>query len=203
MPEISSILIHLFVIFLAAKLAGELFERVGQPPGVGELLAGVLIGPHALGLIGTPAGALVAAFHGDAGAAAEGLRLVYHVLAELGVIILLFYVGLETRVSDLLRVGTRAFVVAVLGIALPFVFGLVFMVLQPTERLTDAFTATTLVATSVGITARVMRDLGVLGTREAQIILGAAVLDDVLAMLLLATVAALSGGEPGPGAEPW
>jgi Kef-type K+ transport system membrane component KefB len=78
------------------------------------------------------------------------------------------------------------------------------MVLQPTGRPTDAFTATTLVATSVGITARVMRDLGVLGTREAQIILGAAVVDDVLAMLLLAAVAALSGDEPGgEGAEPW
>src|ERR671933_380118 len=158
MPEISSILIDLFLIFLAAKLAGELFERLGQPPVVGELLAGVLIGPHALGLIGTPAAELVTAFHGDAAAAAEGL---------------------------------------------PFVFGLVFMVLQPTERLTDAFTATTLVATSVGITARVMRDLGVLGTREAQIILGAAVIDDVLAMLLLAAVAALSASETGGAGGPW
>ena len=203
MPEISSIIIDLFLILLAAKVGGELFERLRQPPVVGELLAGVLIGPHALGLIGTPAEALVAAFHGDAGAAAEGLRLVYHVLAEVGVIILLLYVGLETRVSDLLSVGPRALLVAVLGIALPFVFGLVFMVLQPTERLTDAFTATTLVATSVGITARVMRDLGVLGTREAQIILGAAVIDDVLAMLLLAAVAALSAGEAGRGGGPW
>jgi Kef-type K+ transport system membrane component KefB len=127
---------------------------------------------------------------------------VHHVLAELGVIILLFYVGLETRVSDLLRVGPRALLVAVLGIVLPFVFGLEFMVLQPTERLTDAFTATTLVATSVGITARVMRDLNVLGTREAKIILGAAVIDDVLAMLLLATVVAL-GTQQTDGAESW
>ena len=204
MAELSSILVDLFVIFLAAKVAAELLQRLGQAPVIGELLAGVLIGPHALGLIGAPGAALIGTFHGEASAAAEALRLVYHVLAELGVVILLFYVGLETRVSDLLRVGPRALLVAVLGIGLPFVFGLGFMVLQPTERLTDAFTATTLVATSVGITARVMRDLGVLGTREAQIILGAAVIDDVLAMLLLATVAALSGGGPGgAGAEPW
>jgi Kef-type K+ transport system membrane component KefB len=204
LPEISSILVDLFVIFLAAKLAGELLERIGQPPVIGELLAGVLIGPHALGLIGPPSLALVGAFQGDTAAATQALHLVYQVLAELGVIVLLFYVGLETRVSDLLRVGRRAVVVAVLGIAFPFVFGLVFMVLQPTERLTDAFTATTLVATSVGITARVMRDLGVLGTRESQIILGAAVIDDVLAMLLLATVVALSTGDAGGAAgEPW
>src|ERR687885_286392 len=203
MAELSSILVDLFVIFLAAKVAAELLQRLGQAPVIGELLAGVLIGPHALGLIGAPGAALIAAFHGEAGAAAEALRLVYHVVAELGVIILLFYVGLETRVSDLLRVGPRALLVAVLGIVLPFVFGLGFMVLQPTERLTDAFTATTLVATSVGITARVMRDLGVLGTREAQIILGAAVIDDVLAMLLLAAVAALSAGETGGAGGPW
>src|SRR5919199_439706 len=182
----SSILVDLFLIFLAAKVAGELLERLGQPPVIGELLAGVLIGPHALGLLGAPSAALVGAFHGDGGSATEALRLAYHVLAELGVIILLFYVGLETRVSDLLSVGPRALLVAVLGIALPFAFGLVFMVLQPTERLTDAFTATTLVATSVGITARVMRDLGVLGTREAQIILGAAIIGAFLAGMVLA-----------------
>src|SRR5689334_18907734 len=105
MREISSIIVDLFVIFLAAKIAGELLERIGQPPVIGELLAGVLVGPHALQIIGTPGAALLGAFHGDAGAASEALRLVYHVLAELGVIILLFYVGLETRVSDLLRVG--------------------------------------------------------------------------------------------------
>lgn len=200
MSDVASVLIDLFLIFLAAKGAGEVFERLGQPPVIGELLAGVLIGPHALGLLGTPRPGLIAAFHDDPASAAEALRLVYHVVAELGVIVLLFSVGLETRVSDLLRVGPRALLVGVLGIALPFALGLGFMVLQPTQQLTDAFTATALVATSVGITARVMRDLGVLGTVEARIILGAAVIDDILAMLLLAVVVALSGGG---AASPW
>jgi Kef-type K+ transport system membrane component KefB len=194
MSAVGSILIDLFVIFLAAKVAGEVFERLGQPPVIGELLAGVVIGPHALGLLGTARPALVDAFHGDTVASGEALRLVYHVVAELGVIVLLFSVGLETRVSDLLRVGRRALLVGVLGIALPFALGLGFMVLQPTQQLTDAFTATALVATSVGITARVLRDLGAVGTAEARIILGAAVIDDILAMLLLAVVVALTGG---------
>src|SRR5687768_11633681 len=117
LTELASILIDLFVIFLAAKLAGELFERVGQPAVIGELLAGVVIGPHALGLIGVPRAALLNAFHGDAQAAREGLRLVYYVLAELGVVVLLLSVGLETRVSDILGVGRRAALVGVLGIA--------------------------------------------------------------------------------------
>jgi Kef-type K+ transport system membrane component KefB len=198
--EVASVLIDLFLIFLVAKVGGEIFERVKQPPVIGELLAGVLIGPHALGWLGVPREGLVAAFHGDPAAAQEALRLVYHVVAEMGVIILLFYVGLETRVSDLVRVGPRAFLVGVLGIVLPFGLGLGFMTLQPTQQLTDAFTATALVATSVGITARVMRDLGVLDTAEARIILGAAVIDDILAMLLLAIVIAFSSGA---GVSPW
>jgi Kef-type K+ transport system membrane component KefB len=194
MAELSVILLHLFVIYLAAKVAGEVFERLGQPQVIGELLAGVVIGPYALGLIGTPGPGMLAAFHGDPAAAQEGLSLVYRVIAELGVIVLLFSVGLETRVSDLLRVGPRALLVGALGIAVPFGLGLWYMSLQPTQQLTDAFTATSLVATSIGITARVMRDLGVLATTEARIILGAAVIDDILAMLLLAVVVALAGG---------
>src|SRR3954466_2024534 len=115
---VGEIIGHLFVIFAVAKVAGELFQRLRQPPVIGELLAGVLIGPHALGWIGVPGPGLVALFH-DPAAAQEALALVYHALAELGAIFLLFFVGLETRLSDLLRVGARAAVVAVAGVVVP------------------------------------------------------------------------------------
>src|SRR5688572_32905276 len=101
MNEMTALLFDLFVVFLAAKLAAELFERIHQPPVIGELLAGVLIGPYALGLIGTPDDGLLAAFHGDAAAAQEAINLVYHLIAELGVVVLLLFVGLETRLAGI------------------------------------------------------------------------------------------------------
>jgi Kef-type K+ transport system membrane component KefB len=111
------------------------------------------------------------------------------------VIVLLFAVGLETRATDILRVGVRALTVGVLGIIAPFLLGFAFMAATGHPRLESAFVATALVATSVGITARVLQDLGVLRAREARIILGAAVIDDILGLLLLAVVSA--AGERG------
>jgi len=186
---VTGLLVDLFVIFLAAKLAGELFERINQPAVIGELLAGIVIGPAALGLIGTPDAGLIAVFHGDIVAAQEAVNVVYHLMAELGVIVLLFFVGLETRVADVVRVGTRAMAVAVLGVIVPFVlgFGLVGLALGH-PHIEASFVGAALVATSVGITARVLRDLGVIGSIESRIILAAAVIDDILAMVILAVV---------------
>src|SRR5918912_722310 len=127
MSELTQLLIDLFVMFVAAKVAAEVFERVGQPPVIGELLVGALIGPFALGLVGRPDTGLLAAFHDDPASAQEAVSLVYHLVAELGVVVLLFFVGLETRVADILQVGGRAALVAVLGVALPFVLGYVLM----------------------------------------------------------------------------
>ncbi|MHB1132180.1 MAG: cation:proton antiporter [Chloroflexota bacterium] len=193
MNELAPLMFDLFVIFLAAKIAAEVFERIHQPPVIGELLAGVLIGPHALGLIGAPGAALVETFHGDPAAAQEALNLVYHLVAELGVVVLLFFVGLETRFADILRVGGRAGAVAVLGVVIPFVLGYAFAgPFLGRDQITAIFVGAALVATSVGITARVLRDLGVIASRESRIILGAAVIDDILAMIILAVVAGLA-----------
>ena len=177
MEETASVLLDFFIIFVLAKAAAEVFQRLRQPTVIGELLVGVAIGPHALGLVDVP----LLDTHG-------GLSFVYEVMAELGLVVLLFFVGLETRLDDLLRVGRRSLAVAVLGVALPFALGTAFMASTGHPNTEALFVGAALVATSVGITARVLRDLGVLGSKEARIILGAAVADDILALLALTAV---------------
>lgn len=188
MEEITGILLDLFIIFAAAKVAGEFFVRLKQPEIVGEVLAGIIIGPYALGLIGSPDSDLVQLFHGDREAAEEALNITLDVIAGLGVIILLFFVGLKTHVRDLLEVRNRAVAVAILGVVLPFVLGFGLVSATGRSDVESAFVATAMVATSVGITARVLGDIGVIRSTEARVILGAAVVDDVLGLLLLAVV---------------
>jgi Kef-type K+ transport system membrane component KefB len=173
--ESGSVLVDLFVLFAAAKVAGELFEAARQPAVVGELLAGILVGPHVLGWVSAEADVL-------------------DVLAQLGVIILLFTVGLETSVQDLRRVGRLAVSVGVLGVVLPFAAGAGLMLLLGYERLDALFVGAALMATSVGVTARVMRDLGAIASRVARVVLGAAVVDDILAIVVLAVVAGMAAG---------
>ena len=188
MAVTASILADLFILFVAAKSAGIVFRWLRQPAVIGELLVGVAIGPHALGWVGTADTALLGLFHGDPEAANEAVSLTLEVVAELGVIVLLFVVGLETRLSTLLVVGRRAVAVGLLGIVAPFFGGYLFMHFSGAGEVEALFVGVALVATSVGITARVLRDLGALGSREARIVLGAAVIDDILAMILLAVV---------------
>ena len=172
-----AVLIGVAVMLVMAKLAGELFERARQPAVLGELFAGILLG-----------NLVILGFNG-----AEPLKTnaTIAALAELGVIILLFEVGLESDLKEMVEVGWSSLLVAVLGVIAPFFLGWgVSAVFIPDEpRLVHIFIGATLCATSVGITARVFKDLGKLATREARIILGAAVIDDVLGLLILAVVA--------------
>ena len=164
-------------ILLAAKVCGEIFERAGQPSVLGELVGGILLGN--LALLGV--------------SAAEPLKTnaVVAALAEIGVIILLFEVGLESNLGEMLEVGWSSLLVAVAGVVAPFFLGWgVSAYFMPGEaRLAHVFIGATLCATSVGITARVLKDLGKLRARESRIILGAAVIDDVLGLIVLAVVA--------------
>jgi Kef-type K+ transport system membrane component KefB len=166
--------LEMFIVFGAAKLMGELFERLRQPAIVGEILAGLLIGPSVLGWI-KPSDFLGA-------------------LAQLGVMFLLFRVGLEVKSSELLRVGGTATVVAVLGVVVPFLMGWAILLFWGQPQLQAIFTGAAMVATSVGITAQVLASKGLMQLRATKIILAAAVIDDVLGLLVLALVSSLAQG---------
>jgi len=175
MEHSGKVLLELFLMFGAGKLLAEIFERLRQPGVLGELLAGVLLGPSLLNLVHT-----------------NDLTLG---IAEIGAVFLLFTVGLETKPRDLLEVGWTATVVAVSGVILPFVLGLWYMRAEGHTTVESIFVGAAMVATSVGITARVLADLGALATRAARVILAAAVLDDILGLLVLAVVSSLSTGK--------
>ena len=171
------VLLSIAVMLLVAKLGGELFAKLDQPAVLGELIGGIALGALALFGVGW----------------INGLRTdaVVAALAEIGVIILLFEVGLESNVGELMSVGWSSLFVATLGVIAPFLlgWGVAALFLPSESTLAHLFIGATLCATSVGITARVLRDLGKLQTREASIILGAAVIDDVLGLLVLAVIA--------------
>ncbi|MEJ2010438.1 MAG: cation:proton antiporter, partial [Acidobacteriota bacterium] len=175
MEHSGKVLLELFLMFGAGKLLAEIFERLRQPGVLGELLAGVLLGPSLLNLVHT-----------------NDLTLG---IAEIGAVFLLFTVGLETKPRDLLDVGWTASAVAVTGVILPFVLGLWYMSAEGHNTVESIFVGAAMVATSVGITARVLADLGALATRAARVILAAAVLDDILGLLVLAVVSSLSTGK--------
>jgi Kef-type K+ transport system membrane component KefB len=166
----------LAIILGTAKVFGALAQRIGQPAVLGELVAGVVLGTSVLGLVD------------------RGVEVI-HLLAEVGVVILLFEIGLETDLLKLLRVGGAATAVAVVGVVLPFALGYVVCWFLGLTNLVAIVAGAALTATSVGITARVLSDLGRLQEPESQIILGAAVIDDVVGLVILAVVAGMTRGE--------
>ncbi|MDB9347970.1 cation:proton antiporter [Nodularia spumigena] len=204
---LAGVLLSLIVIYLASKIGGELSKMIDLPPVLGELLGGVVVGASALKLVVFP----------DSGAAAsdsiimtilqfinnispEAVTSIFQsqseivsVLAELGVIILLFEIGLESDLKELQKVGFQAVVVACVGVAVPFAAGTTgLMFLFNVPVIPAIFAGAALTATSIGITSKVLSEIGQLKSREGQIIVGAAVIDDILGIIVLAVVASLA-----------
>jgi Kef-type K+ transport system membrane component KefB len=173
--EIGAVLIALVAIFVATKVLGEVAQRVGQPAVLGELIAGILLGGSVLGVV-NPADPVIAT------------------MSELGVVILLFAIGLETELAAIIRVGGAATTVAMAGVAVPFGLGYISAIALGLDPIPALVCAAALCATSVGITARVLSELGWLDTNEGRVILGAAVIDDIIGLIILAVVAAVVGG---------
>ena len=174
--EGGNLLFLIFIIFTSAKIMGELCVRMKMPVIIGEIIAGMLLGTYVLGVIDTSNSVLMS-------------------FAEIGVIFLMFYVGLEIRVKDLFAVGRTAILVGLLGVIFPLLIGFGSMILLGFEIVESLFVATAILATSVGISVKVLHDMGLIKHKVAYIVLGAAVLDDILALLILAIVRGLARGK--------
>ena len=182
--DVARLLLDLLIVLAAARLAAEIAERLRIPAVLGEIAAGVVIGPSVLGLIEVT---------GDRGVSIG-------IIAEIGVLLLLLQVGMEMDVGELSKVGKASLSVAVIGVALPFAGGVIAGVALGEDTKTAIFLGAALTATSVGITARVFGDLRALATSEARIVLGAAVADDVLGLVILTVVVkVVTGGSVGFG----
>jgi Kef-type K+ transport system membrane component KefB len=176
----SDVLLGLFVLFVAAKIGEELARRLGQPAVVGELLGGVIVGPYALGWAQLTEPAAV--------------------FSEFGVVILLFAVGLEVRIDDLLAVGRPAALTAVIGMLLPIAGGYALGIAIGYPSESAIYVGLALAATSIGITSRVLADLGVLDRRFSRVILGAAVIDDILVLIAIGIVEGVTTGDTATSA---
>lgn len=187
-PAPADFFLVIIAILFFAKVFGEAAERVGQPAVLGELVAGLLLGGSMLGIVPSTG----------------GIAEIIHLLAEVGVAILLFEIGLETDLKEMFRVGASSAMVAVVGVAFPFALGFAYWLYADpaigahpagvTHGIVSIFVGATLTATSVGITARVLADLRLMHRAESRIIIGAAVIDDVLGLVILAVVSGLAGG---------
>jgi Kef-type K+ transport system membrane component KefB len=173
--DVASLLIVLAMVLAAAKLLGAAAQRLGQPGVLGELLAGVLLGGSALNVL-------------------HPSEPVMHALSELGVLILLFEIGLHTSLKSLIKVGGTASIVGSVGVVLPFAMGYAVARVLGVAELPAIVCGASLTATSIGISARVLGDLGRLESPEGQVVLGAAVLDDIIGLIILSVVSGLASG---------
>ncbi|MGF1491302.1 MAG: cation:proton antiporter [Microcoleaceae cyanobacterium] len=204
---LGGVLLSLVAIYVASKAGGEFFNWLGFPPVLGELVGGVVVGVSALHLVVFPEGGATATdslvmgiLQATAGLTPEAAPATFeiqsevlNILAELGVIILLFEIGLESNVRELVEVGVQSLIVAVIGVVVPFAAGTAgLMFIFNVNAIPAVFAGAALTATSIGITSRVLTEIGRLSSKEGQIILGAAVIDDVLGIIVLAVVASLA-----------
>jgi len=203
---LAGVLLSLVAIYFASKLFGELCASINLPPVLGDLIGGVVIGVSVLNVLVFPEGGVTAEssvvmnfLQSTADLTAESLEATFaaqseaiSVLSELGVIILLFEIGLESELEELIKYGPQAAIVAIVGVVLPFALGTIgLMSLFSVPAIPSIFAGAALTATSIGITAKVLAEIGKLSSKEGQIIIGAAVLDDVLGIIVLAVVASL------------
>ncbi|WP_413163179.1 cation:proton antiporter [Capilliphycus salinus ALCB114379] len=204
---LTAVLLSLVVVYIASKLGGELSKRLDLPPVLGELIGGVVVGTSALHLLVFPESGATASdsllmtfLQSISDLSPESVTSIFasqsevvSVLAELGVIILLFEIGLESELRELQKVGYQAAVVAVVGVVAPFAAGtLGLMYFFAVPAIPAIFAGAALTATSIGITSKVLSEIGRLKSKEGQIIVGAAVIDDVLGIIVLAVVASLA-----------
>jgi Kef-type K+ transport system membrane component KefB len=204
---LTGVLLSLIVVYIASKVGGEVSRKMDLPPVLGELVAGVIVGASALHLLVFPEGGAEASnsliigllqvinnLTPDAATSIfEAQSEVVSVLAEVGVIILLFEIGLESDLQELKKVGYQATVVACVGVAAPFIAGTVGLIyFFHFPAIPAIFAGAALTATSIGITSKVLSEIGQLKSREGQIIVGAAVIDDILGIIVLAVVASLA-----------
>ncbi len=204
---LAGVMLSLVVVYFASKLGGELSLRMGFPPVLGELVGGVLVGVSALHLLVFPgvgiegsSSLVMQLLQSTDGLSSEAVEPTFKVtgevisvLSEIGVIILLFEIGLESNLSELMKVGIQAVVVAVVGVTVPFVAGTAgAMIIFGVPAIPAIFAGAALTATSIGITSKVLSELGQLTSREGQIILGAAIVDDIIGIVILAVVASLA-----------
>jgi len=178
--SIEIFILQIFIIFFLAKVFGTALERLKQPAVIGEIFVGILLGNIIIGHIDIYELLQLDPQHGG--------QSIY-ALAKIGVILLLFLIGLETKFSDLKKVGRTSILVAVLGVVFPFIFGFtIILSLRFGNFQAALFVGASMVATSVGITARLLQDLKKLHSREGRIIIGAAVIDDILGIIVLGIV---------------
>ena len=169
------LLLVLAAVLLVTRSLSALAEKVGQPAILGELVGGILLGASALGIL-------------------DPNEVAIHTLAQLGLLILLFEIGLATDLRSLIKVGGTATVIAVVGVVLPFAFGYAALTAMGVGRLPAIVCAAALTATSIAISTRVLAELGFLQTKEGKVILGAAVLDDIIGLVILSVIATFAAG---------